>query len=76
MHVVKGDVHAKSAKNGNWNNGFGPSNTAAIFGTLLLCQTLPFQTSPVPDFPLPGFLCCVLSPMWRSVVCKRLFGHV
>ena len=32
-------------------NGLGPSNTAAQFGTLLLCQI-----SPIPNFPLPLYL--------------------
>ena len=32
---------------------FGPSDTAAQFGTFLLCQILPFQISPLPNFPAP-----------------------
>ena len=34
-------------------HGFRPSNTMAYFGTLLLCQGLPFQIAPVPNPPPP-----------------------
>ena len=34
---------------------FGPYNTVASSGTLLLCQILPFQISPVPNPPPPPF---------------------
>ena len=49
----KGTVHAKGANNDGWKNGHGPSNAAASFGTRLLGQDVPFQTSPAPR-PLPS----------------------
>ena len=49
-----GNVHAKSATIDTEKNGFGPSNTVAYFGTLLLRHVTPFQISPAPKFPLPS----------------------
>ena len=48
-----GTVHAKRPKNDAQRNGLGPANTAAYFGTLLLCRILPFQTPPIPNSPFP-----------------------
>ena len=38
-----------------WNDKFWHEflNTMAKFGTLLLCQILPYQISPVPNTPPP-----------------------
>ena len=48
-----GNAHAKSAAGDTPRKiGFGPSNTAAQFGVLLLCPTLPFGNAPVP-YPPP-----------------------
>ena len=52
MFVVghNANMHTKSANNATKKNASGPSNTMASFGTFLL----PFQISPVPNFPLRG----------------------
>ena len=64
-------VHGKSAKNGTLKSGFGPSNTAAKFGTLLSCQVLPFQISHVPNPPIwlreGRHVCGVVGAMLRAV---------
>ena len=61
------NAHAKSAKNDTKRNGTGPSNTMAQFGTLLLRQMLPFQISPVPNFPLCRYTDCGLLLFPRAV---------
>ena len=39
----------KTAKNQQLEKGYGCSNTRASFGTVLLCQILPFQILPAPN---------------------------
>ena len=51
-----GDAHASRANIDTYKNDFGPSNTTAYFGTLLLCRIEPLAMSPAPNCPLSDTL--------------------
>ena len=68
-------LHAKSATNDTRKNGFGPSNAMVQFGTLLLCQIVPFQNSPVPKLsPPPGTPCPSTASLPALGLLQQLHG--